>query len=135
MRRDQSLRFMSGACLWDDRNVLQTGGFIQSEHQVHALYALTSRAFDQVILYDEDHQRVAATGAMHRDEKTGAVLSDPDKCVGCWMCIMTCPVGAVHRGADRRVASKCDLCIGEATPACGRNIPKHPKDQHVDHGV
>lgn len=63
------------------------------------------------------------TGAMHRDEKTGAVLSDPDKCVGCWMCIMTCPVGAVHRGTNRRVASKCDLCVGEKTPACVANCP------------
>jgi carbon-monoxide dehydrogenase iron sulfur subunit len=28
------------------------------------------------------------TGAMHRDEETGAVLCDEDKCVGCWMCVM-----------------------------------------------
>lgn len=63
------------------------------------------------------------TGAMHRDEETGAVLSDPDKCVGCWMCIMVCPVGAIRRGLDRKVASKCDLCIGRETPACVANCP------------
>jgi carbon-monoxide dehydrogenase iron sulfur subunit len=60
---------------------------------------------------------------MHRDEKTGTVLSDPDKCVGCWMCIMVCPVGAVNRGAQKRVASKCDLCMGEEVPACVANCP------------
>ena len=35
------------------------------------------------------------TGAMHRDEETEAVLCDEDKCVGCWMCIMVCPFGAI----------------------------------------
>jgi carbon-monoxide dehydrogenase iron sulfur subunit len=33
------------------------------------------------------------TGAMSRDEKTGAVLHDQEKCVGCWMCVMVCPFG------------------------------------------
>jgi len=63
------------------------------------------------------------TGAMHRDPETGAVLCDTDKCVGCWMCIMVCPVGAVARGANRQVASKCDLCLGEDIPACVANCP------------
>ena len=44
------------------------------------------------------------TGAMHRDAETGAVLCDTDRCVGCWMCIMVCPVGAVARGTRQQVA-------------------------------
>ena len=63
------------------------------------------------------------TGAMHRDPQTGAVLCDTDRCVGCWMCIMVCPVGAVNRGADQQVASKCDLCMGEEVPVCVANCP------------
>jgi carbon-monoxide dehydrogenase iron sulfur subunit len=63
------------------------------------------------------------TGAMHRDEKTGAVLCDQDKCVGCWMCIMVCPVGAIRRGKEKSVASKCDLCTGEDLPVCVANCP------------
>ncbi len=63
------------------------------------------------------------TGAMHRDAESDAVLCDSDRCVGCWMCIMVCPVGAIQRGADLKVASKCDLCLGEETPACVRNCP------------
>ena len=63
------------------------------------------------------------TGAMHRDPGTGAVLCDTDRCVGCWMCIMVCPVGAVARGTRQQVASKCDLCIGETVPACVANCP------------
>ncbi|MFO8008114.1 MAG: 4Fe-4S dicluster domain-containing protein [Candidatus Brocadiia bacterium] len=63
------------------------------------------------------------TGAMHRDKETGAVLCDQDRCVGCWMCVMVCPAGAIRRGTDRQVASKCDLCIGEEYPACVANCP------------
>ena len=63
------------------------------------------------------------TGAMHRDPGTGAVLCDAERCVGCWMCIMVCPVGAVARGANRQVASKCDLCLGRDVPACVANCP------------
>ena len=63
------------------------------------------------------------TGAMHRDPETGAVLCDTDRCVGCWMCIMACPAGAIQRGADDKVASKCDLCIGQDVPACVANCP------------
>jgi carbon-monoxide dehydrogenase iron sulfur subunit len=63
------------------------------------------------------------TGAMHRDE-SGAVLCDEDKCVGCWMCIMVCPFGAIQRSlTQRKAASKCDLCYGEQTPACVAHCP------------
>jgi len=63
------------------------------------------------------------TGAMYRDATTGAVLCDEDKCVGCWSCIMVCPAGAVMRGKERKVASKCDLCMGQETPVCVEGCP------------
>lgn len=63
------------------------------------------------------------TGAMSRDETTGAVICDQDKCVGCWMCLMVCPAGAILRSDKNHVASKCDLCMGEDTPACVANCP------------
>ncbi len=64
------------------------------------------------------------TGAMHRDEETGAVVRDEDKCVGCWTCIMVCPTGAVKKDTEGScVASKCDLCAGEEVPVCVENCP------------
>jgi carbon-monoxide dehydrogenase iron sulfur subunit len=64
------------------------------------------------------------TGAMHRDEETGAVLCDEDKCVGCWMCVMVCPFGAIQRNVTgRSAASKCDLCYGNETPVCVAHCP------------
>jgi carbon-monoxide dehydrogenase iron sulfur subunit len=61
--------------------------------------------------------------AMYRDPKTGAVLCDEKRCVGCWSCVMVCPAGAVAPGKHRKVASKCDLCMGEETPVCVVNCP------------
>ena len=61
---------------------------------------------------------------MHRDEETGAVLCDEDRCVGCWMCVMVCPFGAIQRNTvGNKAASKCDLCYGEEIPACVANCP------------
>ncbi len=63
------------------------------------------------------------TGAMYRDPVTGAVICEEERCVGCWSCIMVCPAGAVLRGKERKVASKCDLCMGEETPVCVEGCP------------
>lgn len=73
----------------------------------------------------EDASCISAcmTGAMHRDRASGAVLCDDDKCVGCWMCIMVCPFGVISRGREKKVISKCDLCLGEKEPACVKHCP------------
>lgn len=64
------------------------------------------------------------TGAMYRDKSTGAVLCDEDRCVGCWMCIMVCPLGVIKRNLEKnKIASKCDLCQGEEMPVCVANCP------------
>ena len=91
---------------------------VKVEESGYVSFALQCRHCDEAPCIE-----ACMTGAMRRDEETGAVLCDTDRCVGCWMCIMVCPVGAVARGADRKVVSKCDLCIGEDVPACVDNCP------------
>ncbi|MGB9627622.1 MAG: 4Fe-4S dicluster domain-containing protein [Thermodesulfobacteriota bacterium] len=64
------------------------------------------------------------TGALYRDEKTGAILHHQEQCVGCWMCVMVCPYGAIQRDLNgKKVASKCDLCGGKETPVCVKKCP------------
>ena len=66
------------------------------------------------------------TGAMGRDPESGAILCDETRCVGCWMCVMVCPLGAVSPSTtEKKVASKCDLCgmQWEDKPPCVANCP------------
>ena len=64
------------------------------------------------------------SGAMHRDEETGAIVCDEQRCVGCWMCIMVCPTGSIRQNLrGTKIASKCDLCFGSEEPACVANCP------------
>lgn len=63
-------------------------------------------------------------GAVSKDPETGQVKVDDDKCVGCWMCVMVCPFGAVLPDAQRGKAIKCDLCSDrKGGPACVEACP------------
>ena len=57
--------------------------------------------------------------AIAPDPATGALIVDTDLCVGCRMCVVACPFGAIALDGDRRRAVKCDLC-GGAEPWCVR---------------
>lgn len=65
---------------------------------------------------------VCMTGAMHSREDGVNVVNLP-QCIGCWMCAMACPFGAVGRGEGKAI--KCDReCVDEeGVPACVRACP------------
>ena len=64
------------------------------------------------------------SGAMRIDKQSGQVIHNPEKCIGCWTCIMVCPYSAVVRGSNgSNVVSKCDLCPNLEIPACVANCP------------
>lgn len=62
--------------------------------------------------------KACMSGALSKDEKTGATLQDKDKCVGCWMCVMSCPFGAIVQDVEQHIAVKCDLCPDREDFAC-----------------
>ena len=64
------------------------------------------------------------TGAMYRDPETGEVVHDVDRCIGCYMCVMACPSGAIAIDRERgKSVAKCDLCAELGEPACVANCP------------
>ena len=59
---------------------------------------------------------VCPAAAIYRNEVTGAVEINGDRCVGCKMCSLACPFGNIHFDYKRLISRKCDLCQGE--PNC-----------------
>lgn len=60
---------------------------------------------------------VCPTGAITLDDR-GVKVTDEDKCIGCKMCEIACPVGAIAVNAEKGVSIKCDLCAGLEEPQC-----------------
>jgi carbon-monoxide dehydrogenase iron sulfur subunit len=61
--------------------------------------------------------------ALYYDESLHIVCIDENKCVGCWMCIMVCPFGAIMPDINKKVAYKCDLCKDREQLACINACP------------
>lgn len=72
----------------------------------------------------KDHPCVNAciASSLSYDKEKG-IIFDKEKCVGCWMCVMVCPYGAVRH--DRRDAKsvRCDLCRDINDPRCAKSCP------------
>lgn len=64
------------------------------------------------------------SGAMTKDEETGQVSYNKEKCSSCFMCVMSCPFGVlkINEGTMQGVL-KCDMCDGKQIPGCVENCP------------
>ncbi len=61
---------------------------------------------------------VACMTACRIRDESGWVTTDYSRCVGCWMCVMTCPFGAIEAVYEETLARKCDGCTSYETPPC-----------------
>ncbi len=65
--------------------------------------------------------------AYSKEKNTGAVIIDPDKCIGCKYCTWACPYDAPRYFRDKGVIQKCDFCIdrlnNNESPACTISCP------------
>jgi anaerobic carbon-monoxide dehydrogenase iron sulfur subunit len=62
------------------------------------------------------------TGALTHDAE-GVITVDGERCIGCWTCLLVCPLGAMRQDSRRNKVLKCDLCQGAEVPACVANCP------------
>jgi len=63
------------------------------------------------------------TGALERNPESRLVTVDEDRCIGCWTCVLVCPLAAIRQDKEQKKALKCDLCQGEEIPVCVANCP------------
>ena len=58
---------------------------------------------------------VCPKNALTRDDKNDRVLHDDDLCIGCKMCVMACPFGAMGVDTKDKRIYKCEHCGGDPT--------------------
>ena len=58
---------------------------------------------------------VCPKGALSRDDEKDLVVWDQDRCIGCKMCVMACPFGAMSVDTRDGKVFKCDQCDGDPT--------------------
>jgi len=70
------------------------------------------------------------TGAMHRDPDNGYIVYDKDRCVSCYMCVMSCPYGVLKADSIHGTEiEKCNMCVHRsedgmtANPMCVEKCP------------
>ncbi|MEK6564896.1 MAG: 4Fe-4S dicluster domain-containing protein [Candidatus Omnitrophota bacterium] len=88
------------------------------------VYAGQDENYPMACRHCKDHPCVSAciASALRYDPKEG-LLFDKEKCVGCWMCIMVCPYGAVRPDFRDSKSVRCDLCADIKDPRCAKNCP------------
>jgi len=55
--------------------------------------------------------RVCPTTATYKDKKTGIVLMNPSRCIGCKTCMTACPYNARYFKEEVRAVDKCNFCL------------------------
>jgi Fe-S-cluster-containing hydrogenase component 2 len=58
---------------------------------------------------------VCPKDALSRRSDTNSIVVDYELCIGCKMCVMACPFGAMAVDTKESKPIKCDLCGGEPT--------------------
>jgi len=65
--------------------------------------------------------------AYYRDTLSGAVIIDPEKCIGCRYCIWNCPYDAPKLNGEKGLIEKCHFCYHRLNegrdPACSSACP------------
>jgi carbon-monoxide dehydrogenase iron sulfur subunit len=89
------------------------------------VYGVSGKDYPVTCRHCKDPKCVAAcmAKALTRDVKTGMVLHDEDRCVGCWMCVMVCPYGAIRPNHKIKLPLRCDRCKDKDQPACVKACP------------
>ena len=99
---------------------------LDAHHDVEDVDAKSHRTVKKVV--KNQFEKNICPGCAHcgiciKDPKTGFVLTDKEKCIGCHACEKVCPKDVIHFDKDGKM-EKCDGCIERIRegrePACVR---------------
>lgn len=66
-------------------------------------------------------EKACPSSAIHRNETTGVMETEQERCIGCRMCLLACPFGGTSADPWEGTLIRCDLCEGE--PMCVEVCP------------
>lgn len=67
---------------------------------------------------------VCPSKALMKEPDTGLIAYQRERCLGCWMCMMSCPFGAIVEASSPPGGPyRCDRCPGRSEPACVSACP------------
>lgn len=109
-----------------DVNNLDPGMLLREVHEIEAGRFPDPKAFFLSMSCNHCAEPKCAancpTGAMAKDPATGIVRHDDATCIGCRMCVLSCPYGAPRFSEDLGIVKKCQFCVGAVEegedPAC-----------------
>ncbi|MDO8661993.1 MAG: 4Fe-4S dicluster domain-containing protein [Candidatus Omnitrophota bacterium] len=89
------------------------------------VYAVKGKNFPLSCRHCDDAKCVTAcmSGCLVYDQDKGMVMHDESRCVGCWMCVMVCPYGAIRPDLKTKIPLRCDKCKDKDEPACVKACP------------
>jgi carbon-monoxide dehydrogenase iron sulfur subunit len=102
-------------------SVKHTGNNNPSHSRIHVIkWPMEGLELPMVCLQCENAPCIAACpkSVLSRDPQMYRVKWDPHSCIGCKMCVMVCPFGAMGVDGTTQQVIKCDLCDGD--PICVR---------------
>lgn len=73
--------------------------------------------------------RACPVKATTKDKRTGIVMMNYNKCIGCKVCVMACPYNARYFNEEKHSIDKCNFCFdtrlskGEKLTACAAACP------------
>ncbi len=108
-----------GKCVEACRNALNGKGETGGEAAGIKIIASESVNIPVVCRNCQDAPCVTScmTGCISKTED-GLVVTDTSRCVGCWICVMNCPFGAIERAEDKHITVKCNGCLEHETAPC-----------------
>ncbi len=89
------------------------------------VYSAKGKNYPVSCRHCEDPKCVVAcmSGCLKYDKEKGMVIHDESRCVGCWMCVMACPYGAIKPNIKTKIPVRCDKCKDKDEPACVAACP------------
>ena len=76
---------------------------------------------------DPECVKTCPVKAIAKRAEDGIVVVDREKCIGCKICLKSCPFGTPQFGTDGKM-QKCDMCLGlvelgKEAPPCAETCP------------